>query len=172
MIQVPNKTIYVSDADLPIFEEAASLAGENLSATIIRALRQFIITEKNKREGVEEITVKVGNAPPYHVKRFKGSLLGKQQILTHNGMRVEKIVVYQTSNHRFAVYTKHGPNWSGWAQTKHQELDEYWPSYAVDTEVRLDVYETVEDLRGHIPDEFYESIVHALQGPGIETLDI
>jgi hypothetical protein len=31
---MPNRTIYVADADLPIFEKAQELAGENLSATI------------------------------------------------------------------------------------------------------------------------------------------
>jgi len=35
---MPNKTIYVSDNDLPLFERAPSLAGGNLSAAITQAV--------------------------------------------------------------------------------------------------------------------------------------
>ena len=34
---VPNKTIYVADTDLPLFQRAQELTGDNLSATIVRA---------------------------------------------------------------------------------------------------------------------------------------
>src|SRR5258708_38696707 len=39
---MPTKTIYVADADLPTFERAQALAGDNLSATIVQALRRFV----------------------------------------------------------------------------------------------------------------------------------
>ncbi len=42
---MPNKMIYVSEADLPIFERAQELAGSSLSAVIARALRLFVQTE-------------------------------------------------------------------------------------------------------------------------------
>ena len=34
---MPNKTIYVADGDLPLFDRAQELTGGNLSATITRA---------------------------------------------------------------------------------------------------------------------------------------
>ena len=48
---VPNKTIYVSDGDLPIYQRAQELAGDNLSAAIAAALRQFVELEEGRREG-------------------------------------------------------------------------------------------------------------------------
>ncbi len=42
---MPNRTIYVADSDLPVFEKAQQLAGDNLSATIAQALRRFVEAE-------------------------------------------------------------------------------------------------------------------------------
>ena len=57
---MPNKTIYVADDDLPLFQRAQELSGSNLSATITRALRRLVELEEGKLEGYEEITVRVG----------------------------------------------------------------------------------------------------------------
>ena len=43
---MPNRTIYVADADVPIFEKAQKLAGDNLSAAIAHALRSFVEREE------------------------------------------------------------------------------------------------------------------------------
>jgi hypothetical protein len=39
---MPNKTIYVSEDDLPLFERAQLVSGTNLSSVIVRALRRFL----------------------------------------------------------------------------------------------------------------------------------
>src|SRR6266581_2750040 len=54
---VPNKTIYVSDGDLPLYQRAQELAGDNLSAAITAALRRYVDIEEGRREGFDEITV-------------------------------------------------------------------------------------------------------------------
>ena len=43
---VPNKTIYVSDGDLPLYQRAQELAGGNLSAAIAAALRRYVDVEE------------------------------------------------------------------------------------------------------------------------------
>ena len=43
---MPNKTIYVSDGDLPVFQRAQELADGNLSQAISRALRRFVDVEE------------------------------------------------------------------------------------------------------------------------------
>ena len=43
---MPNKTIYVSDGDLKLFQRAQELAGGNLSAAISKALRRFVDVEE------------------------------------------------------------------------------------------------------------------------------
>src|SRR5438876_7710203 len=103
---MPNRTIYVADADLPIFEKAQKLAGDNLSAAIAQALRYFVENEEARRSGFEEITVKVGKGRPYLTKQFRGRLLARRRIRVHNGTRPLTLVVYQTAKGRFAVYTK------------------------------------------------------------------
>src|SRR4026208_1181372 len=60
---VPNKTIYVSEGDLPIYQRAQELAGDNLSAAIASALRRYVEVEEGRREGVDEIIVRGGRRP-------------------------------------------------------------------------------------------------------------
>ena len=57
---VPNKTIYVSDDDLPLYEQAQQMAGGNLSAAIARALRQYVTREEDREAGYRQVTVRAG----------------------------------------------------------------------------------------------------------------
>src|SRR4029079_18785797 len=57
---VPNKTIYVSDGDLPTYQRAQELAGGNLSAAIASALKRYVDIEERRSEGYEEVVVRVG----------------------------------------------------------------------------------------------------------------
>jgi EXLDI family protein len=47
-----------------------------------------------------------------------------------------------------------------------------WSSYFEDDEHRLDVYDTLDELRDNIPEELYESIVKYISGEDVEILDI
>ena len=44
---MPNRTIYVAGVDLPIFEKAQKLAGDNLSAAIPEELYESIMRYNN-----------------------------------------------------------------------------------------------------------------------------
>jgi EXLDI family protein len=183
---MPNRTIYVADVDLPIFEKAQKLAGDNLSAAIAQALHYFVEKEEAKRSGFEEITVKVGKGRPYLTKQFRGRLLAKRRIRVQNESRLLTLVVYQTARGRFAIYTKNTANWSEWTKSSKWskksagdwDLDwDYdwsndWSSYFENDEYRLDVYDTLEDLKENIPEELYEAIVRYLNGDDVEILDI
>src|SRR5215471_9089290 len=184
---MPNRTIYVADADLPIFEKAQKLAGDNLSAAIAQALHYFVEKEEAKRSGFEEITVKVGKGRPYLTKQFRGRLLAKRRIRVQNESRLLTLVVYQTAKGRFAIYTKNTANWSEWTKSSKwskksagdwdldwdYDLSNYdWSSYFENDEYRLDVYDTLEDLKENIPEELYEAIVRYLNGDDVEILDI
>ncbi len=114
---MPNRTIYVADADLPIFEKAQKLAGDNLSAAIAQALHYFVEKEEAKRSGFEEITVRVGKGRPYLTKQFRGRLLAKRRIRVQNGTRILTLILYQTAKGRFAIYTKNTASWSDWSQS-------------------------------------------------------
>ena len=182
---MPNRTIYVADADLPIFEKAQKLAGDNLSAAIAQALHYFVEKEEAKRSGFEEITVRVGKGRPYLTKQFRGRLLAKRRIRVQNGTRILTLVVYLTAKGRFALYTKNTASWSDWSQTSkwsrksagdwdwdYDSSNNDWSSYFEDDEHRLDVYGTLDELKDKIPEELYESIVKYISGEDVEILDI
>src|SRR3954471_9423194 len=73
---VPNKTIYVSDGDVPLYQRAQELGGGNLSAAIAKALRRFVDVEESKSEGFSDVVVRVGLEKGRKV-RFVGVLVGE-----------------------------------------------------------------------------------------------
>lgn len=198
---MPNRTIYVADADLPIFEKAQKLAGDNLSAAIAQALHYFVAKEEARMRGFQEITVKVGKGRPYMQKQFRGRLLAKRHLPIQNGARLLVLAVYQTAKGRFALYTGNMPNWSGrsrrsnrsrragdvpidvdvnvdinsenWEDWSHWENWWHdWSAYSGDDEYRLDVYDTLDGLKESIPEELYEAIARYINGEEVEILDI
>ncbi|HEY6287781.1 MAG TPA: EXLDI protein [Ktedonobacteraceae bacterium] len=181
---MPNRTIYVADADLPIFEKAQKLAGDNLSAAIAQALHYFVEKEEAKSSGFEEITVKVGKGRPYLTKQFRGRLLGKRRIRVQKGTRLLTLVVYLTAKGRFVIYTKNTASWSDWSKSSMTSAGDWnwdwdydwsnydWSSYFEDDEHRLDVYNTLDELKDNIPEELYESIMRYNNGEDVEILDI
>ena len=108
--------VYLADADMPIFEKAQKLAGDNLSAAIAHALRAFVEREGAKQSGFEDITVKVGKGRPFLQKQFRVRLLARRHLRISNDARMLTMNVYQTEKGRYAVYTKNQPNWSGWSR--------------------------------------------------------
>ncbi len=59
-VAVPNKTIYVSDGDLKLYQRAQQLAGGNLSAAIASALKRYVDVQEGLREGYDDVVVRVG----------------------------------------------------------------------------------------------------------------
>src|SRR5579885_1703840 len=181
---MPNRTIYVADADLPTFEKAQQLAGDNLSATIVQALRRFVEAEEARASGFQEITVAVGKGRPYVQKRFRGRLLTKRRLALGSKARMLVLEIYQTAGERFAVYSRNLPNWdwSGYSRHKHQKHGgggnwdwsvSGWGEAFEPEERRLDVFENLDALKEAVPEEMYESVVRYLrQGDDIEELDI
>ena len=198
---MPNRTIYVADSDLPIFEKAQQLAGDNLSATIAQALRRFVTTEEAKESGYEEITVRVGKGRPYLQKQFRGRKLASQRLHLGPEARMLTLTVYQTVHGRFALYSKSSAYWGDWSgswsgqgRQRHKAKEagpgnwgwdwdwdwdwsdasssNKWGAKFEADEHRLDVFENLEALREAIPEDMYENIVRYLHGDDIEFLDI
>ncbi|RFU19212.1 EXLDI protein [Geodermatophilus marinus] len=172
---MPNKTIYVSDADLPVFQRAQELTGGNLSAAISRALRRLVEVEEGRLAGFEEVTVRVGVAPG-RLQRFQGVLLADWNRST--GESVEHYRVYRTRTGKFAVHTARpeGFVWTagtegrltGWR--KHVSADQQWgqtPATAV-----LEVFATFEELRAAVPAELAALVEAHATEPEVEDLDI
>lgn len=178
--RMPNRTIYVADADVPMFEKAQQLSGGNLSSTITEALRRFVETQEVRASGFEEVTLKVGKHV-HSLKRFQGRLLAKGSVPEKNETRKVSYNVYQTPKGNLAVYIKTSPNGSYWSsqrgRSRRGKPDDWseadWSSRGY--EYRLEVYSSVEELEFNVPPELHEAVAQILNGDnpdGVEVLDI
>lgn len=118
---VPNKTIYVSDDDLPLLEAAQRMSGANLSSTIALALQQFVNSAETARQGYREITVRVGGPGGTRRQRFRGRRLARWRHVAAHSRRAEVFAVYQTEKGRFAVHVQRGPEWLGWSDPEDED---------------------------------------------------
>lgn len=172
---MPNKTIYVADSDLPLFQRAQELFGGNLSATITRALRRLVELEEGKLEGYEEITVRVGQGSG-HRQRFIGVLLAELGRSTKD--RVEQFRVYRGRTGKFVVHVERtgevlwsaGADGSAHGWRKLFSSDQQWGSAAATA--TLEIVDTLEKLRAKIPSELFDLVAAAAEQPVIEDLDI
>ena len=187
---MPNKTIYVSDDDLPLFERAQELSGANLSSAIVRALRKFIEIEEASQRGLDEITVIVNTEGAHRRKRFLGMRLARRIEKNARGKGVEIQSVYRTAGKRYALHTRTMQDWElAWGDPEQVGDPNNWGvgsgflqkvmSWAYDWETfkeagdySLQVFETLEDLKAHISDDLFKVVSLAMEGPEIEELDI
>jgi EXLDI family protein len=170
-VSVPNKTIYVADGDLSLYERAQELAGGNLSAAITKALRRFVDLEDGRREGFDQITVRVGPKAGRKV-RFSGVLLGTW------GNNTSTVNVYRSRSGKFVIHTQRSPDWTsrdaegkpgGWRSWI--GLGDFsWVGSTGDS--TLDVVETVDELREKLPPELFDMVAAAAKQPVVEDLDI
>ncbi|WP_067694957.1 EXLDI protein [Nocardia jejuensis] len=171
---MPNKTIYVSDEDLKLFQRAQELVGGNLSGAIVTALRRFIELEEGRIEGYDEVVLKVGKDGVRQV-RFSGSLLAEWHQMANE--RIEDIRVYRTRKGAFAVHS-HFSNWSEFpADTNLLKDWRQWRRFLGVGEqdwgdFSLEVFDSVGELEGKIPHRLYVRVVDATENPTVEDLDI
>ncbi len=187
---MPNKTIYVSDEDLPLFERAQELSGANLSSVIVRALRRFIEIEEARQQSFDEITVLVNSGGAHSRKRFLGQRLVRWLQPTENGKGTQVLTVYRTAGQRFALHTRTLPKWKFSAGDPDYMADpKNWGvgngllkkimTWGYDYETfkelgnyTLQVFDTLDELKPHISDELYRAVRESMEGPEFEDLDI
>jgi EXLDI family protein len=171
---VPNKTIYVSDGDLPIYQRAQELAGDNLSAAISAALRRYVDVEEGRREGFDEIIVRVGPGKGRKV-RFVGVLLGEWY--SSQG-RVETFRVYRGRTGKFVLHIERSADWT---MVDGEGKPAGWRGYlglgnvsygSTPAESTLEVVESLDELRARIPPQLYDMVVGSAHQPAVEDLDI
>ena len=176
---MPNKTVYVSDDDLPLYQRAQELAGGTLSAAISLALRRFVEIEEGRQQGFDEIIVRVGPGLG-RKQRFSGVLIAEFERSGNEGD--EKYRVFRSRSDKFVVHVERaeahvntGPNaekyrtgWRAWVGD--WSANQSWtrtPAHSV-----LHVADTLEGLRTLVPEELYNLVADAADNPVIEDLDI
>lgn len=172
---MPNKTIYVSDGDLALYQRAQELAGDNLSAAIAAALRRYVDVEEGRREGFDDVIVRVGPAPGRKV-RFTGVLLGEWVNTSHS--RVEAFRVYRGRTGKFVLHIARSPDWT---MVNDEGKPAGWRGYLgignvsygnTPAESTLEVVESLEELRERVPPQLYDMVAGSAQQPPVEDLDI
>lgn len=177
---MPNKTIYVPDADLTVFDKAQKLSGNNLSATIVQALRLFIKTKEGT--GFTHIEVTVGEKGTYQRKRFIGKELIRTRTL--DNMNSKTYIIYETAKEHFALYTIEKEKQS-LEQLIEREIEQRVlerldagasrnlppeSGRAAERDKRnLDIFHTKEALQGRVPNDLYDVLQTLAEG---EFLDI
>lgn len=172
---MPNKTIYVSDTDLPVFQRAQELSGGNLSAAISTALRRLVEVEEGRLAGFDEITVRVGVAPG-KLQRFQGVQLVDWNRSTKD--TVEHYRVYRTRTGKFAVHVAR-PKGAVWSAGKDGELTGWRKHFSADQQwgvtpaaSSLEVFDTFDDLKKGVPAELAALVEAYATEPEVEDLDI
>jgi EXLDI family protein len=172
---VPNKTIYVSDGDLSLFQRAQELAGGNLSAAISSALRRYVANEEGLREGYEDVTVRVGVGAGRKV-RFTAVLVGEWLDTTND--RMVAYHVYRGRTGKYVVHTERSAEW--WAVDS-EGKPAGWRGWiglgnlkygSAPQESTLEVVGTVDELRDKLPAELFEMVSRSARAPVVEDLDI
>jgi EXLDI family protein len=175
-VLVPNRTIYVSEDDQPLYKRAQELAGDNLSAAISTALKRYVEVEDARAVGYDDIVVKVGMGSGRKI-RFLGVLLGDW--ITTQGERFEHYRVWRGKAGRFAIHVERAGYWE--SRDAQGNLLTGWRSWtgigaaagggqpAVST---LDVVDTLEEVKERVPKELYDMVAIAVDQPYVEDLEL
>lgn len=166
---MPNKTIYVSDKDEKVFEEAQKLGDDALSAVIVRALKEFVARNSKKGAGMSEIKVRVGSKPVEREQRFMGKEMVRWSGTSDDKVWWMEARVYTTQKGNWAVLLTtvaktelllHGArNWMDWADSPRRS--------------ELLVAEKIDELKEKVPANLLATIRNLDdQGGKPEFLDI
>ena len=173
---MPNKTIYVSDGDLPIYDRAQAIAGGNLSAAIAKALRRYVDVEEGRSEGFEQVTVRVG--PGGRKVRFSGVLLGEWVNSSSSSSRWEVFRVYRSRTGKFVLHTDRTAEFT---MVDAEGKPAGWRGYlglgnvsygSKPAESALEVFDSFDQLRDKVPAQLFDMVSAAARQPVVEDLDI
>jgi EXLDI family protein len=160
---MPNKTIYVSDKDVLLFEQAKEIAGEALSSVIVRALKEFVSRNQELKKGMKEVSLKVGINGIEREQRFIGSWVGEWRGFSDDKVWYMKAVIYRTQKENWAVLLETICKASlltdkkGWKESG---------DYLINAKKSvLLIAKTPQELRETLPEELY----HALQDHAVKT---
>ena len=150
--------------------------GKHHVKPIASALRRYVDVEEGRREGFDEITVRVGPGKGRKV-RFTAVLLGEWVATAHS--RVETFRVYRSRTGKFVIHVERSADYAivdkdgkpaGWRGALGLRWD---VSYGTTPgESTLEVVESLEALRERIPPQLFDMVSGSAQQPVVEDLDI
>lgn len=179
---MPNKTIYVAAGDLPLFEAAAARGG-GLSPAIAAALRLYLdqgddqageamTNTEEQRADADLVELDVAEGPAIVRTRFRGRRLAR--LSQAHGVRVVTYDIYRTARGRLALYVVDRPDWSRWSSDPTMWADARAGAgdFTSTRDRTLQVFDDVEEMLGHLPDDLAEDARVAMDAPSTRDLDI
>jgi EXLDI family protein len=172
---VPNKTIYVSDGDLKLYQRAQQLAGGNLSAAIASALKRYVDVQEGLREGFDDVVVRVGVGTGRKV-RFTAALVGEW--VDSGDRRAPHFRVWRGRGGKFVLHVERQADW--WSVDS-EGKPAGWRGWVGVGDVRygsapkestLEVLETLDELFLKVPSELFDMVSRSSRQPTVEELDI
>jgi len=169
---MPNKTIYVSEKDASLFEQAKEIAGEALSSVIVRALREYVARRQDKEKGMKEVSVKVGIAGAEREQRFVGAQIGKWTGFSDDKIWFLKAVIYHTQKDNWAILLETVCKASLLTNKKNWKESGDYLINPKKSELLVD--KSPKELREKIPQELYTSLLEFAKQyeTPVEYLDI
>ncbi|HLQ71459.1 MAG TPA: EXLDI protein [Bacillota bacterium] len=164
---MPNKTIYVSEKDLDLYNRAQELFDGNLSAAITKALRMYVDWESDDQDDFEkelhDVVVVVGKQGSKWRQKFIGRQLikwkdGSESDPTHHVYRL-----YITQKGQYAIHIE--------VKTSRYLGSHDFMSMSQD-EDQLNVFKSWEDAKDEVPNELHHVVQLRLDGEDAEFLDI
>jgi len=156
---MPNKMLYVADDDVALYERAQELSGLSLSATVVRALRDYVTRTEASQADMRELKLRVVNAGVVRHIRFVGAEVARWQRPGERGRGDETYTTYKTARGQYAVYrlaVDHDLGRAGMPGMK----------------TEFTVVPTLAELEDTAPSELAELTREALSTPQVEDLDI
>lgn len=153
---MPTKTIYVSEQDASVFEEARHVAGETLSSIIARALREFLARQRQKESGQKEISVRTGSPNSEQEQRFYGVEVGNWRGFSDDQDWWMQARVYRTQKDNWVVLLTQVCKASLLTDKKRWRAS---GDYLLDSR-RSDLLVAVlpEELRGKVPSDLFRLV--------------
>lgn len=173
LMYMPTKHVYIAEADLPLLDRAAELAG-GISAAVIAGIRLYLERSEREMGRFRQIEVAVNDGPLVVTKRFQGRRLFR---LAHrDGPRVITYEVYATARQQFAVYSRDDPDYARLSSAGGDPIwenpDTWAPDFYNTRDRTLQVFPGVDAMETELPSDVIDAVRRALDQSLVEDLDI
>jgi hypothetical protein len=155
---VPNRTIYIREADAELWQEAERLAGGNISRLIADALRLYVDDKDRKEQGMKSIKLDLGGIGSPRWVQFEGRWLVKPD----------------EEDARPADPSGEAGFFYGVALTRRGNIAVYIDHVDHHGDARLETFPSLDAaaVEGVVPEEIYEMAEAAIGPDHVEELDI
>ncbi|MBP3089373.1 EXLDI protein [Corynebacterium sp. sy017] len=168
---MPTKNIYVSEADMQLFEEAAQHA-ESVSAAVIQALQDYVSDRRHAAKGYEKIELTLHENGVRRKVMFHGLEITRVERPVEEGIQIDTI--YETAKGQLAVATKTRKVLPDWVKESSRIWDnpQTWSrDFWVVGDKVLAVYPDIASLQS-VDEYLAERCESALSAKPFEVLDI